>query len=85
MVSDKLHRIRDEKVLGVYRLSDHQTDVFSVPPLALVPDGGWQLAIVFVLTEKIGKANKKPTKSSLMSFASHKTCGRKILCDCRSL
>ena len=48
-------------------------DVFSVPLLALVPNGGWQLAIVFVLTEKIGKAIKKPAKSSLMSFAAHKT------------
>ena len=46
-------------------------DVFSVPLLASVPDGGWQLAIVFVLTEKIGKAIKKPAKSSLMSFAAH--------------
>lgn len=48
-------------------------DVFSVPLLALVPDGGWQWAIAFILLEKVGKAIKKPAKSSLISFASHQT------------
>ncbi len=44
-------------------------DMISVPLLALVPENGWVLAIVFILSEKLGKAIKKPAKSALVSFA----------------
>ncbi len=45
-------------------------DMISVPLLALVPKNGWALAVVFILSEKLGKAIKKPAKSALVSFAS---------------
>ena len=45
-------------------------DMISVPLLALVPERGWALAVVFILSEKLGKAIKKPAKSALVSFAS---------------
>ena len=45
-------------------------DMVSVPLLALVPKNGWALAVVFILSEKLGKAIKKPAKSALVSFAS---------------
>ncbi len=44
-------------------------DMISVPLLALVPENGWALAVVFILSEKLGKAIKKPAKSALVSFA----------------
>lgn len=44
-------------------------DMISVPLLALVPKNGWALAVVFILSEKFGKAIKKPAKSALVSFA----------------
>ena len=44
-------------------------DMISVPFLALVPENGWALAVVFILSEKLGKAIKKPAKSALVSFA----------------
>lgn len=61
------------KKYWLFTILGYCIDVLSVPLLALVPDGWWQLAIVFVLTEKIGKAIKKPAKSSLISFASKQT------------
>ena len=50
-------------------LIGYAIDMISVPLLALVPEGGWGLAVVFILSEKFGKAIKKPAKSALVSFA----------------
>jgi MFS family permease len=50
-------------------LLGYALDMISVPLLALVPENGWALAIVFILSEKLGKAIKKPAKSALVSFA----------------
>ena len=50
-------------------LIGYAVDMISVPLLALVPEGGWGLAVVFILSEKFGKAIKKPAKSALVSFA----------------
>ena len=44
-------------------------DVLAVPALALVGENGWILACVFIITERAGKALKKPAKNTLMSFA----------------
>ena len=44
-------------------------DVLAVPALALVGQNGWVLACVFIITERAGKAIKKPAKNTLMSFA----------------
>lgn len=44
-------------------------DLIFVPLLALVPDNGWVLACSFVIMERVGKALKKPSKDTLISFA----------------
>lgn len=41
----------------------------AIPALALIPENGWILAAGLVITERIGKAIKKPAKSTLVSFA----------------
>jgi MFS family permease len=44
-------------------------DVLAVPALALVGEHGWIFACGLIVVERIGKAIKKPAKSTLMSFA----------------
>ncbi len=43
----------------------------SLPMMAFV--SGWQLAIVFLFTERLGKAVRKPAHDAVVSFASSKT------------
>ncbi len=57
------------KKYWLFAILGYAIDLFSVPLLATVPDNGWVLAIVFLLTEKIGKAIKKPAKDTIVSFA----------------
>ena len=44
-------------------------DVLAVPALALSGEHGWIFASMLIVIERIGKAIKKPAKSTLMSFA----------------
>ncbi|NLI52983.1 MAG: MFS transporter [Clostridiales bacterium] len=44
-------------------------DVLAVPALALAGEHGWIFAGVLIVIERIGKAIKKPAKSTLLSFA----------------
>ena len=44
-------------------------DVLAVPALALSGEHGWIFASGLIVIERIGKAIKKPAKSTLMSFA----------------
>ena len=44
-------------------------DVLAVPALALSGEHGWVFASGLIIVERIGKAIKKPAKSTLMSFA----------------
>ena len=44
-------------------------DVLAVPALALSGEHGWVFASMLIVVERIGKAIKKPAKSTLMSFA----------------
>lgn len=44
-------------------------DVLAVPALALAGEHGWVFASSLIVIERIGKAIKKPAKSTLMSFA----------------
>ncbi|MEZ4509893.1 MAG: hypothetical protein R2881_09860 [Eubacteriales bacterium] len=44
-------------------------DVLAVPALALAGEHGWILAGGLIVIERIGKAIKKPAKSTLLSFA----------------
>jgi MFS family permease len=52
-----------------FTIIGYLVDLISVPLLALVPEGGWILAVCFILLEKVGKAVKKPAKDTLVSFA----------------
>ena len=44
-------------------------EVLAVPALALSGEHGWVFASMLIVVERIGKAIKKPAKSTLMSFA----------------
>ncbi|MGB9745457.1 MAG: MFS transporter [Bacteroidales bacterium] len=46
-------------------------NLFSVPLLALA--GYWQIAVVFILLERIGKAVRSPSRDALLSFATQQT------------
>lgn len=52
-----------------FTLIGYAVDLVAVPLLACVPEGGWGLAVTFILMEKVGKAIKKPAKDSIVSFA----------------
>jgi MFS family permease len=52
-----------------FTLVGYAIDLVAVPLLALCPDGGWVMAVCFILMEKVGKAVKKPAKDTLVSFA----------------
>ena len=47
----------------------YTVDVLAVPALALAGEHGWILAGGLIIIERIGKAIKKPAKSTLLSFA----------------
>ena len=57
------------KKYWLFTILGYTIDMASVPLLAAVPNGKWQLAVFFILMEKFGKAIKKPSKSALVSFA----------------
>ena len=50
-------------------IAGYALQVLAIPALALVPENGWVLACGLVITERIGKAVKKPAKNTLVSFA----------------
>jgi len=45
-------------------------NLIVIPSLALVPENGWIFACGLLLIERIGRAIRKPSKSTLVSFAS---------------
>ena len=50
-------------------ITGYTLQVLAIPALALVPENGWVIACGLVIMERIGKAVKKPAKSTLVSFA----------------
>lgn len=51
-------------------ITGYTIQVAAIPALALIPNNGWIFACGLVVTERIGKAIKKPAKNTLVSFAS---------------
>ena len=62
-LADKTRRYWLITILG------YAVDVLAVPALALAGEHGWIFASSLIVIERIGKAIKKPAKSTLMSFA----------------
>lgn len=50
-------------------IAGYALQVLAIPALALIPENGWIIACGLVITERIGKAIKKPAKNTLVSFA----------------
>ena len=46
-------------------------DILAVPALALVGEKGWIAAAILLVTQRMGKAIKKPAKDTIMSFAAN--------------
>lgn len=63
VLADKTKRYWPLTVVG------YIIDVMAIPALALVPRGGWIWACGLMLLERVGKAIKKPSKDTLLSFA----------------
>jgi len=51
-------------------IAGYSLNLFSVPLLALA--GFWQLAVVLMIAERIGKALRTPARDALLSFGSQK-------------
>ncbi|MDP4208413.1 MAG: MFS transporter [Bacteroidota bacterium] len=51
-------------------IAGYLLNLFSVPLLALA--GYWQLAVVLMITERIGKAIRTPARDALLSFGTQK-------------
>ena len=50
-------------------IAGYVLDIIAVPALALVGEHGWIAACVLLVTQRMGKAIKKPAKDTIMSFA----------------
>lgn len=53
----------------------YAVNLLAVPAMALA--GTWQLAGVFVLAERIGRAFRKPTVEAMLSYSTGKHCCRR--------
>lgn len=52
-----------------FAIVGYVVDMLAIPLLALVPQGGWIIACIILVAERMGKAIKKPAKDTLLSFA----------------
>lgn len=64
-IADKTKKYWTFVILG------YTLQALAIPALALIPENGWILAAGLVITERVGKAIKKPAKSTLVSFAAN--------------
>ena len=48
----------------------YMINLLAIPLLSLTWDNGWQFACMLILLERLGKAIRKPAKSTLVSFSS---------------
>lgn len=58
------------KKYWVILITGYSLNLFSVPLLALA--GYWQLAVILMITERIGKALRTPARDALLSFGTQK-------------
>ncbi len=63
VIADKTKKYWTLTVIG------YIIDCVAIPLLALVPNGGWVLACALVIIQRTGKAIKKPSKDTILSFA----------------
>jgi MFS family permease len=58
------------KKYWMFTIIGYSINLLAIPALALVPKHGWILACGLLFVERIGRAIRKPSKSTLVSFAS---------------
>ncbi|HPT03086.1 MAG TPA: MFS transporter [Bacteroidales bacterium] len=58
------------KKYWVIMIVGYSLNLFSVPLLALA--GFWQLAVILMITERVGKALRNPARDALLSFGTQK-------------
>jgi MFS family permease len=63
VIADKTHRYWELTIIG------YVIDCVGIPLLALVPEGGWYWACLLIVVQRMGKAIKKPSKDTILSFA----------------
>lgn len=63
-IADKTHKYWLMTIIG------YTINLLAIPALAFVPKNGWILACVLIFIERIGRAIRKPSKSTMVSFAS---------------
>jgi len=59
------------KKYWVILITGYALNLFSVPLLALA--GYWQIAVLLMMTERIGKAIRTPSRDALLSFGTQQT------------
>ncbi len=64
MIADKTKKYWTMMIIG------YSINLLSIPLLSLVDGSIWQVALVLILLERIGKAIRAPAKSALTSFTS---------------
>lgn len=52
-------------------IAGYTLQLLAIPALALVPENGLVIACGLIITERIGKAIKKPAKNTLVSYAAN--------------
>ena len=63
IIADKTGKYWSMTIIG------YTIDVAAVPALAMVSENGWVAACALLIIQRIGKAIKKPSKDTLVSFA----------------
>ncbi|MEA4922709.1 MAG: MFS transporter [Eubacteriaceae bacterium] len=66
-ITDKTKKYWPMTIVG------YVVDCAAIPALALVPKGGWMLACILIVIQRLGKAVKKPAKDTILFFAASRT------------
>ncbi len=63
-IADKTHKYWLMTIIG------YSINLLAIPALAFVPENGWIMACALIFIERIGRSIRKPSKSTMVSFAS---------------